>query len=302
MKLPSMQFYPGDYLKDAELRLCSPAARGVWMDILCLMFEAKRRGVLRAKTIKKLSKMVSGCKPKYIQELIDNKVMFVAPRSGAFYSKRLIRDEIARRRKAFSGRKGGKQTASKTQANREAKRGSSSSSSSSVSASPSNKSNSATAVCQHLNTLVREWTGSPLPKVTEEKIREKLFVDLSPEEAQATTAGDLKASVENWRAHQTQARRRNQTEPNYGLGYLKNILIKKKDKKWLQEKNQPAGPAANLVQFQKSDPRMSYWHSLSRKAQQVNVAEIKSKHPEITTWPQARDRWLTENFKEQNND
>jgi len=139
-KLPSMQFYPGDWLKDPGLRACSPAARGVWMDVLCLMFEAEQRGVLRVKngsklraiSIKKLSKSIAGCKPKLLQELIDNGVMRVARKDGAFYSKRLIREELQRRRKAKAGEKGGKQKVSKTEANTQAKTGSSSSSSTSV--------------------------------------------------------------------------------------------------------------------------------------------------------------------------
>lgn len=118
---PSFQFYPGDWLKDAALRICSPAARGVWADMLCLLHECPQRGVFRVKkgskmsrvSIKKLSKSIAGCKPKMIQELVDNGVVYVARKDGALYSKRLVRDELHRRHKAESGRKGG----SKTQAN-----------------------------------------------------------------------------------------------------------------------------------------------------------------------------------------
>lgn len=45
-KLPYFQFYPGDWLKDPKLSLCSPAARGVWMDLLCAMHELQRSGKL----------------------------------------------------------------------------------------------------------------------------------------------------------------------------------------------------------------------------------------------------------------
>lgn len=48
-KKPSFQFYPGDWLKDTALRLCSPAARGIWMDMLCLLHECPQRGVFRSK-------------------------------------------------------------------------------------------------------------------------------------------------------------------------------------------------------------------------------------------------------------
>jgi hypothetical protein len=144
-KLPAFQFYPGDWLKDAGLRSCSPEARGVWIDLLCLMYECPQRGVLRTKTNEKLSKiplenvsrMIAGCKQKFIRELIGKGVCRVARKDGALYSKRLIRDELHRRHKARAGRKGGqakpKQTGSKPEANTQAKPGSSSSSSSSTS-------------------------------------------------------------------------------------------------------------------------------------------------------------------------
>lgn len=41
-KLPYMQFYPADYLRDT--RCLSLAARGAWMDILCTLWNAKQRG------------------------------------------------------------------------------------------------------------------------------------------------------------------------------------------------------------------------------------------------------------------
>lgn len=38
-KRPAIQFYTGDWLKDPALRMCAPATRGIWMDILCCMHE-----------------------------------------------------------------------------------------------------------------------------------------------------------------------------------------------------------------------------------------------------------------------
>jgi len=43
---PSMQFYPADWLKDPELQICSMNTIGIWMNILCRMWEAKQEGVL----------------------------------------------------------------------------------------------------------------------------------------------------------------------------------------------------------------------------------------------------------------
>lgn len=45
-KLPFLQFYPGDWLKDPKLSMCSPATRGIWIDALAAMHESDRSGVL----------------------------------------------------------------------------------------------------------------------------------------------------------------------------------------------------------------------------------------------------------------
>jgi len=43
-KLPFMQFYPADWLRDT--RILSLEARGAWIDLLCAMWEAPERGKL----------------------------------------------------------------------------------------------------------------------------------------------------------------------------------------------------------------------------------------------------------------
>lgn len=45
-KLPYLALYVGDWLSDEALTLCSPAARGVWIDFLCMMHKRDRCGVL----------------------------------------------------------------------------------------------------------------------------------------------------------------------------------------------------------------------------------------------------------------
>jgi len=37
-KRPAEQFYPGDWLKDPAVRLCCPATRGIWIDLLAYMW------------------------------------------------------------------------------------------------------------------------------------------------------------------------------------------------------------------------------------------------------------------------
>lgn len=45
-KRPAFLFYPGDWLKDANLRRCSHNAKGVMIDLMCLMFECEDPGFL----------------------------------------------------------------------------------------------------------------------------------------------------------------------------------------------------------------------------------------------------------------
>jgi hypothetical protein len=45
-KKESFAFYPIDWMSDSRLRLCSAGARGLWIDILCLMHLSNERGYL----------------------------------------------------------------------------------------------------------------------------------------------------------------------------------------------------------------------------------------------------------------
>lgn len=45
-KKESFAFYPQDWMSDSRLRLCSAGARGLWIDILCLMHLSNERGYL----------------------------------------------------------------------------------------------------------------------------------------------------------------------------------------------------------------------------------------------------------------
>ena len=56
-KAPAMQFYVRDWLSDPQLRLTSPSTRGIWMDILCFMWEAPERGKLEG-SLERLGRMV----------------------------------------------------------------------------------------------------------------------------------------------------------------------------------------------------------------------------------------------------
>ena len=45
-KAPAFMFYAADWLTDTSLRLISPEARGVWIDLLCHAFLSPEPGFL----------------------------------------------------------------------------------------------------------------------------------------------------------------------------------------------------------------------------------------------------------------
>ena len=43
-KAPAFQFYVRDWLSDPQLKMASLSSRGMWIDLLCFMWEAPERG------------------------------------------------------------------------------------------------------------------------------------------------------------------------------------------------------------------------------------------------------------------
>lgn len=112
-KRPSFQFYPGDWLRDTALRSCCVAARGLWMDMLCLMHEGQPYGHLKVadKVIDPptLARMVGAAladTETWLGEL-DAAGVYSKKADGTMYSRRMIRDESLRRKRAAGGKLGG---------------------------------------------------------------------------------------------------------------------------------------------------------------------------------------------------
>lgn len=45
-KRPAFQFYPADWRKDPQLQMCDMVTQGIWINILCCMWEANEEGKL----------------------------------------------------------------------------------------------------------------------------------------------------------------------------------------------------------------------------------------------------------------
>lgn len=113
MGLPWFKFFPGDWLKAADLRRCSPAARGVWIDLLCFMWDCDERGVLRSGnkpwTDDEVAAAIAGPHDIVlagIQELYDKGVVSRSE-GGSLYSRRMRREFIVCQKRATAGRTGG---------------------------------------------------------------------------------------------------------------------------------------------------------------------------------------------------
>lgn len=111
---PAMLFYVNDWLGAPDLRLVSLAARGVWIDLLCVMHTSKRRGYLEQNgkqlTSKEIAKLVGEPEDK-VQTIVDelySSGVFSKTESGTIYCRRMRRESELSRTRAEAGRKGGR--------------------------------------------------------------------------------------------------------------------------------------------------------------------------------------------------
>ena len=129
MKRPSFQFYPDDWAGNSNLKRCTRAEKGLWIDLLCLFHDQDEYGVLRW-SLKEISTAL-GCKISELRSLAFKGVLkgnddrldeaFVyTPRSGRrngepvellpkqqgpiWFCSRMVRDEYVRSIRGESSR------------------------------------------------------------------------------------------------------------------------------------------------------------------------------------------------------
>ena len=119
-KISPMPFSTSDWLRCPELKVLSADVRGLWIDMLCYMWESSERGVMLKPNGDPMSKYevarllgvdASGSFD-WIDKLIDNKVCSVRA-DGAIYSRRMVRDHAISIKRSEAGRKGGNTTRSR---------------------------------------------------------------------------------------------------------------------------------------------------------------------------------------------
>lgn len=109
MKRPSFQFYPSDWRKDTALQFCSLAARGLWVEMMCIAHECDPYGYLvvngRPMTTAHIGRLVGIAErecSRLLTELFDAGVPSKTD-EGVIFSRRMVRDEEIRNKRAVGG-------------------------------------------------------------------------------------------------------------------------------------------------------------------------------------------------------
>jgi hypothetical protein len=137
MKRPAFMFYPADWRKDTALQSCSVAARGTWIDMMCIAHQCDPYGVLAingsAMGVAQIARLIGETERRtgaLLAEL-ENAGVFSRDTAGAIFSRRMVKDEHIRNVRAKAGHEGwqaqsGKRSRGKfARANREQEEGAS---------------------------------------------------------------------------------------------------------------------------------------------------------------------------------
>ena len=110
---PWMKFYPQDWRADEKLRLCSLAARGLWIEMLSIMHRSERYGQLliagATPTDAQLA-VQAGASPEEVSALLvelENAGVFSRAAKGVIYSRRMTRDKKRSETNTKNGKNGG---------------------------------------------------------------------------------------------------------------------------------------------------------------------------------------------------
>lgn len=111
---PAMQFFVDDWLEDPALKLCSFAAQGLWIHMICRMFKSPKRGVLLKANGSKVEAehlaVWTGRPEAEVKQLLNEleaEEVYSTDDNHCIYCRRLVRIEKQRQSKAEAGRVGG---------------------------------------------------------------------------------------------------------------------------------------------------------------------------------------------------
>lgn len=113
MSAPWLKFYPSDWRADPALRMCSIGARGLWMEMLCIMHEAEPYGSLRVNGRPVSDRQMAGLAGASPDEVepwlaeLEGAGVFSRDEDGAIVSRRMMRDKAKADRDKANGETGG---------------------------------------------------------------------------------------------------------------------------------------------------------------------------------------------------
>lgn len=130
-KSPGFWFFTGDWMKDPELRFCSIFARGLLVDLLCLMFESKTMGFLcrpdggPRDDIEIVDAIAGGSREEKLSALVElvNSGVLSRDSDGVLFSRRLARLSDVSKERSKAGSKGGSKTQAKLKQTNKQNRG-----------------------------------------------------------------------------------------------------------------------------------------------------------------------------------
>lgn len=110
----------GEWLSP-RMRVLPPDVRGLWVDLLCCMWESSERGVMVksnqvAHTKQEIIRMIgvdATGSDTWLDLLVENGFCAVRESDGAYYSRHIVREEKIRAKRREAGKKGGDITRAK---------------------------------------------------------------------------------------------------------------------------------------------------------------------------------------------
>jgi len=109
MHYPCLNLYTGDWKKDPELSACSPATRGVWIDLICTMHDASTATLIGTpEQLARLSRCSASEMHLALDELSRTRTARLSERDGVYTvtCRRLQRKQELSKKRSESGSKG----------------------------------------------------------------------------------------------------------------------------------------------------------------------------------------------------
>ncbi len=109
-KRPAYQWYPGDFRRDTAVQACPLLVRGLWREMLDLMHDGEPYGHLTAGgvaiTEQQLARIVGESIRRICEalQMLEERQVFSRTPDGVIFSRRMVRDEEIRRRRAEGGK------------------------------------------------------------------------------------------------------------------------------------------------------------------------------------------------------